>query len=119
MSINFNLVRPKNPNKFRSFSVESVAKFNESITDYDARPVFTETDPDLAYNLPLKTYNRAFNQHFPLITKKNNCVNNPWYDRKLTELMRQKDKCYKIYICEKTFSLRLVIIKPEMHIFIC
>jgi len=81
-----------------------IYKFNKELEKFDPTPFFSQTNPDLAYNLLMENYNQAFNNSFLLKTQKASKVNNPWFDQELAELMCQKDKLFKKYMVRKALS---------------
>ena len=56
----------------------------------------------------MESYSQAVNQSFPLKTFSPNNIkfNKPWYDDELHQLMLNKDKLFKKFICKKLPTLK-------------
>ena len=102
MSINFKLPPKKQTNLIRSFTKDNICKFNQNLASFETNDIINEPDPNKAFDLLTVNYGNAFNQHFPLKSTKKFKVSHSWFDHELYELMRNKDKLYKKFICQKS-----------------
>ena len=102
--------QPKSPtpNLTRCFSSTNINKFNSLLENIDISLILNETLPNSAFEILMESYSQAFNQSFPLKAFPPNNIkfNKPWYDDELHQLMLNKDKLFKKFICKKSPTLK-------------
>ena len=101
--------QPKSPtpNLTRCFSSINISKFNSLLENIDISLISNATLPNSAFELLMESYTQVFNQSFPLkaFPPNNLKFNKPWYDDELHQLMLNKNKLFKKFICKKSPTL--------------
>ena len=99
MCFNLNKQNLYRPQQKRSFTPQSITKFNEMLENIDINAILNETNPNLAFKLLMDNYKSTFNYCFPFIKQNiENKNKQPWFDNDLYLLMLKKNKCFKKFL---------------------
>ena len=88
MCFNLNKQNLYRPQQKRSFTPQSITKFNEMLENIAINAILNETNPNLAFKLLIDNYKSTFNYCFPFIKQNiENKNKQPWFDNDLYLLM--------------------------------
>lgn len=82
-------------NKYRNFSRNNIVHFKSAISNIIWEEVFVAQDVNSAYSLFLKSFNKALDLSFPLMSTKSGnkySKGKPWITDELKKLSRKKKK---------------------------
>ena len=97
----------ENSGKYRKLSKENMNGLLCALKDTDWSAVYSQTDPEKAYDLFIAIFVKLYDKYLPLIERKNDTKNNPkkpWVTFDILKLIKKKNRLYKQYMrnpCER------------------